>query len=448
MGVLDACTATWSNARTTFGEGTPQTGESFDASGPLGQLQSDLSAAAPGSRWTGSASSAYDAVNTEHRRVIGELGSLDQRMRTQIDRSAQVVSAGRADLDAVHKWVLDAATAVPRNAAGERMLLPIVQKGLGEVAQIVARSNGEMNAIGAGIRRLDAEYRALGDQKLGRGDPNADGNGKDGDKLQEPHNPYEKALRDARLLDGPPPEGYYKEWLANAERQGVPPHVIVDIARRHNITPESFNVLNGMEKVTDKHGKSFFLIPKGTSGGDARKAVLMTYVLNAGTDYGDNGTGNDFTPEPYSANEVQRIIDRQEANSWTYDEDVPFILRKDGALMTTPNGMLMGMGGNWVQDQFSWKGGTAWGDIFMENIDHSHNPADQLRQIVESGKSWDVNSDGVPEARSLDLDRLLHHEEMHSRQWADKGYFGMLWAVTTDADGIEEEAGLGDGGYK
>jgi hypothetical protein len=269
MGVLDAFTATWSNARTTFGEGTPQTGESFDASGPLGQLQSDLSAAAPGSRWTGSASSAYDAVNTEHRRVIGELGSLDQRMRTQIDRSAQVVSAGRADLDAVHKWVLDAANAVPRNAAGERMLLPIVQKGLGEVAQIVARSNGEMNAIGAGIRRLDAEYRALGDQKLGRGDPNADGNGKDGDKLEEPHNPYEKALR-----------------------------------------------------------------------------------------------------------------------------------------------------------------------------------ADQLRQIVESGKSWDVNSDGVPEARSLDLDRLLHHEEMHSRQWADKGHFGMLWAVTTDADGIEEEGGLGDGGYK
>lgn len=444
MGVLDAFTSTWSNARTTFGQGTPQTGEPFDASSQLGQLESNLSAAAPGSRWTGSASAAYDAVNTEHRRVIGELGGLDQRLRTQIDRSAQVVTAGRADLDAVRKWVLDAANAVPRNAAGERMLLPIVQKGLGEVAQIVSRSNGELNAIGAGIRGLDMEYRALGDQRFAGGDQR----GKDGDNPAEPQNPYEKALREAGLLDGPPPDGYYREWLENAQRQGVPPEVIVDIARRHNITPESFNVLNGMEKVTDKDGKSFFLIPKGTSGEDARKAVLMTYVLNAGTDYGEHGTGNDFTPEPYSADEVQRIVDRQESNSWTYDKDVSFILGNDGALMTTPNGMLMGMGGNWVQDQFSWKGGTAWGDIFMENIDHAHGPAEQLRQIVESGKSWNVNADGIPEPGSLDLDRLLHHEEMHSRQWADEGYFGMLWAAMTDSDGIEKEAGLGDGGYK
>ena len=49
-----------------------------------------------------------------------------------------------------------------------------------------------------------------------------------------------KALRDAGLLTGPPPDGYYKEWLENAERQGVPPKVIVDIARRHDITPEDF----------------------------------------------------------------------------------------------------------------------------------------------------------------------------------------------------------------
>lgn len=66
---------------------------------------------------------------------------------------------------------------------------------------------------------------------------------------------------------------------------------------------------------------------------------------------------------------------------------MPFILGADGALMTTPNGMLMGMGGNWVQDQFSWKGGTAWGDIFMENIDHGHDPGEQLRATVESGVS-------------------------------------------------------------
>ena len=89
------------------------------------------------------------------------------------------------------------------------------------------------------------------------------------------------------LLTGPPPDGYYKEWLENAKRQGVPPSVIVDIARRHDITPEDFDVLDGMEKITDRDGKSFFLMPPGTSGDDARKAALMTYILNAGTDYGE-----------------------------------------------------------------------------------------------------------------------------------------------------------------
>src|SRR5689334_5238842 len=103
---------TWSNARSTFGQGTPQTGETFDASATLRQMQSDLASAAPGSRWTGSAASAYDAANTEHRRVIGELANLDQRLKAQIDRSSQVVTTGRGNLDAVRKWVLDAAATV------------------------------------------------------------------------------------------------------------------------------------------------------------------------------------------------------------------------------------------------------------------------------------------------------------------------------------------------
>lgn len=439
MGVLEAFTSTWSNARSTFGQGAPQPGESFDASAILGRLQSDLGAAAPGSRWTGSAAAAYDAVNTEHRRVIGELGELDQRLKDQIDQSARVVAAGRTDLDAVRKWVLDAATSVPRNAAGERMLVPIVGNGISQVADIIQRSNADLNAIGASIRGLDAEYRALGDQKFAGGDGAVEGD-------QEAQNGYERALREAGLLTGLPPEGYYKEWLENAERQGVPPGVIVDIARRHDITPSSFHVLKDMEKVVDEDGKSFFLMPKGTTGDDARQATLMTYVLNAGTDYGE-GTPTDFTPEPYSADEIRRIIDRQEANSWTYDQDVGFVLENDGALMTTPNGVLMGIGGNWVQDQFSWRGGTAWGDIFMENIDHSHGAAEQLREIVQSGKSWGVGDDTVPRPGNLDLDRLLHHEESHSRQWAEKGYVGMIWDVITDPDGIEEEAGPSDGGY-
>jgi uncharacterized protein YukE len=306
VGVLDAFLSTWSSARSTFGDGSPQTGAQYDKSATLHQLQSDLGSAAPGSRWKGSAASAYDAANTEHRRVIGEIAGLDQRLRTQVDQSAQVVTTGRTNLDAVRKCVLDAAAHVPQNAAGERMLLPIVQKGIGDVADIVRTSNGELNSIAAKIRGLGDEYRALDDQKFGK--PQFVGpDGKDG---TEPENEYERALREAGLLTGPPPDGYYKQWLENAKRQGVAPETIVDIARRHRITPDSFNVLNVMEKVTDRQGKYFFVMPAGTSGTDARKAALMNYILNCGTDYGE-GTPHDFTPTPYSADEVQRIIDRQ-----------------------------------------------------------------------------------------------------------------------------------------
>lgn len=438
MGVLAAFMSTWSNARATFGAGTPQDGAAFDGSSTLRRLQEQVGAAAPGQQWTGSAATAYAAVNTEHGRVLGALADLDRRLREQVDQSARLVAGGRESLDATRRWVTDAAASVPPTASGERMLVPIVQKGVAEVIDTVTRSNSDLNAVGARIAALGEEYRALGIQKFGGGDGPAD-------QQPDPENRYERALRDAGLLDEKP-TGYYREWLENAERQGVPPETIVDIARRHDITPSSFDVLAGMQRVKDPDGKSFFQLPKDTSGEDARKAVLMTYILNAGTDYGE-GTPNDFTPEPYSADEAQRIIDRQAANSWTYDQDVPFILAADGALMTTPNGMLMGMGGNWLQDQFSWKGGTAWGDIFMENIDHGHNPGEQLRATVESGVSRVVGPDGNPTAGRLDLDRLLHHEEIHSRQWADKGYLGMLWSVATDSDGIEEEAGLGDGGY-
>lgn len=440
MGVLDAFMSTWSNARNTFGAGRPQDGAAFDGSSTLRRLQDRVGAAAPADRWTGSAANAYGAVNTEHARVLGALADLDRRLRDQVDQSARLVSGGRDSLENTRRWVTHAAAGVPRNAAGDRILMSIVQKGVAEVIDTVTRSNTDLNAVGARIAALGEEYRALGNQKLG-------GNGPHGESpAPESENKYEKALREAGLLNEPP-SGYYREWLENAERQGVPPETIVEIARRHNITPASFEMLGGMQRVKDPDGKSFFQLPKGTSGEDARRAVLMTYILNAGTDYGDNPT-TDFPETPHSADEVQRIIDRQAANSWTYDQDVPFILDADGALMTTPNGMLMGMGGNWVQDQFSWKGGTAWGDIFMENIDHGHNPSQQLQQAVESGTSWNVDANGVPKGTTLDLDRLLHHEEMHSRQWADKGYFGMLWAAVTDSDGIEKEAGLGDGGYK
>ena len=167
MSVLNAFLSTWSNARQTYGEGTPQTGAQYDGSSTLNQLQSTVQTAAPGSKWTGGAANAYGAANTEHGRVLGQLAGLDQRLSAHVDQSAEVVAAGRRDLDAVRKWVVDAAASAPQNAAGERMQMAIVQKGISQVQEIIQRSNGDLNAIGGKIRGLGDEYQALGNQKFG-----------------------------------------------------------------------------------------------------------------------------------------------------------------------------------------------------------------------------------------------------------------------------------------
>lgn len=182
----------------------------------------------------------------------------------------------------------------------------------------------------------------------------------------------------------------------------------------------------------------------------------MTYILNCGTDYGKNPK-KDFSETPYSADEVQRIIDRQEANSWSYNRDVDFVDDNGGRLMTTPNGMLMGLGGNWLQDIYSEGGGSTWGDIFMVNIDDPADPAQTLRNMVGSGVMWypAEGGEGFEGANQLDLDRILHHEEIHSQQWQQKGYLGFIDAYLTGKvveiftdHPMEKEAGLSDGGYK
>src|SRR6201997_2289059 len=241
-------------------------------------------------------------------------------------------------------------------------------------------------------------------------------------------------------------KGYAKKWLENAEHRGVPSAVVVEIARRNAITPESFQILERMEEIKDPDGKSYFLIPPGTGGHDAREAILMTYIVNAGTDYGRPGIRPaDFPETPYSAAEVARIMKRQKENRWSYSRDVRFVDRNGGRLVTTPNGMLMGLGGDWIQQKFSQRGGPTWGDIFMINGGNRTDPAEHLRRIVRSGH-----------AGNLDLDRVLHHEERHSRQWAEKGYVGMhrgyRWELVRELvfgklNRLEEDAGLSDGGY-
>ena len=251
---------------------------------------------------------------------------------------------------------------------------------------------------------------------------------------------------------------YHDTWLGNAAPRDVPREVIAEITRQHGIIPDSFEILEKSEEIKDPDGKSFFLLPSAASGDHAREVVLMTYVFNAGTGYGKAGKRpTDFPDTPYTAAEIRRIIDRQNANSWSYSRDVRFVHRNGGRLVATPNGILMGLGGNWIQRQFSQQGGTAWGDIFMLNIGGSTDPAQQLRQIVRSGHAWCTDENGRAFEGNLDLDRVLHHEELHSQQWATKGYARMLrdysWEIIRErvfgrTNRLEADAGLSDGGYQ
>ncbi len=167
MSVLDAFLSTWSNALQTYGKGTPQTGAQYDDSGRLSQLQATVQSAAPGSKWTGGAADAYGSANDEHGRVLGRLAGLDQQLRAHVDQSAEVVAAGRRDLESVRKWVVDAAASAPQNAAAERVRMAIVQRGLSQLQEVVQRSNSDLNAIGGRIRGIGLQYQALGNQKFG-----------------------------------------------------------------------------------------------------------------------------------------------------------------------------------------------------------------------------------------------------------------------------------------
>jgi hypothetical protein len=180
VGALDAFMSTWNRARATFGEGTPDDGTQFDKSAQLTQLQSQVQDAAPGSRWTGTASEAYAAKNAKHAANIGQAAGLDKQLATEVGNSAAVVRAGRRDLDSVKQWVLDAAASVPNTKDREKLLMPIVSKGSSDVANIVSRSNADLNAIGGRVQAIGAGYQTLkGDLPQGAGD--TDGK-KEGDK--------------------------------------------------------------------------------------------------------------------------------------------------------------------------------------------------------------------------------------------------------------------------
>lgn len=168
MSAVDAFLSTWTHARAIFGDCVPRPGEVFDQSSRLNQLKSSLDEADPQRYWSGAAASQYGAVNAEHRRVVRELGTLDRQLAQPVDQSAQIVTAGRRDLDSIRQWVLAAAASVPSNPAGQPMLAAISANGLARVSEVIIRANRELGAVGERIQTIGERYRELGaGQKFG-----------------------------------------------------------------------------------------------------------------------------------------------------------------------------------------------------------------------------------------------------------------------------------------
>ena len=158
VSALDGFLSTWSQANTTFGRGTPSEGSRFDHSDGLHRLQNHLGSAAPTSTWTGAASTSYAATTGRTERVLGSLADLDQRLGTEIDNSAAVVTAGRRDLHAIRTMVVDAAATV----ASARLLWPRIIRGASDILDVIGRSHGDLTAIADRIRGLGSQYDDLG----------------------------------------------------------------------------------------------------------------------------------------------------------------------------------------------------------------------------------------------------------------------------------------------
>jgi hypothetical protein len=238
--------STWSKARETFGEGVPQTGEHFDQSGPLRQMQTTVESAAPGSRWSGTAASAYGTANTDHGNVIGQVAGLDQRLGAQVTQTANIVQTGRQNLDAVRQWVQDAAASVPAGKNREQLLLPIVQKGLGQVQDVITTSNGQLNAVAGDVKKLGGEYQALGTQKFGPKE-GPDLQGVKGDDEDKKKSPSEQGAADSEALQNGKLTPEQQERLANNTHLTLEQQTALDQGKLV-LPPERMSYLQGFSR--------------------------------------------------------------------------------------------------------------------------------------------------------------------------------------------------------
>jgi len=164
MSTLDTFNSIWDRARAVFGEGAPVDGTGYDESAQFREFQTQVQSATPGDQWSGHAADKYSDANDAIARKFGRMAELDQKLGAEVTRSAEAVIAGRRDLDAVRRWVNDAAAGLPRTAAGDAQLNKIVVKGSGEIADIIKRAHGDMAAISGRVNDIRAAWDELADK--------------------------------------------------------------------------------------------------------------------------------------------------------------------------------------------------------------------------------------------------------------------------------------------
>lgn len=206
VSVLDGFYTTWHNARQMFGQGTPQPGADFDKSPQLTDLGSAVTAAAPGSKWSGAAATNYGRANTDHQAVFGKLAELDRKTAQQVDQSAQVVATGRQNLDQVRQWVTDAANSVPPGKQRDMFLMQIANRGLRQLTEVVQKTNAESNTVAQNIAKLGSEFDTIkNEQRFGNGEKDekkddVDALGNKEKKAEEDNSPSEQGDADSEAL--------------------------------------------------------------------------------------------------------------------------------------------------------------------------------------------------------------------------------------------------------
>jgi hypothetical protein len=285
VSALDGFYATWNSARQQFGEGTPQGGAQVDASAKLGQLSSDVQAAAPGETWTGGASDAYGAANTKQSETFSTLAGLDKRLAAQLDQAAEVNSTGRQNLDNVRQWVTDAVNSVPPGKQRDALLMQIASKGLGQVSDIVQTSNDANNGIRDNLNGLKPEFEALGNKegKEGKGEDGIPDLIEDAKKKAEEEEARKRAEQDVQ------------DTLAgDGAAAGRVDEVLSGIKPGQALTPEQKSYLSQMQ--AQQHGMSADELTTAEQRlGDRRDVLANSWQLMSNKDI--EFTRTDLTPE-------------------------------------------------------------------------------------------------------------------------------------------------------